>query len=141
MTHLIHRIRVFVYRIEDRRLDYLLLHRLQGAESSWGPVQGPIEFGEKLEGAIQREVHCRTGLARPLNLIDLGQPAHWLVGDEEVIEWNYGFRALTDPECNLRIEEPWDDYQWARYSEAFPNLALENDRAAITRLHTLLGAA
>jgi hypothetical protein len=30
------------------------------------------------------------------------------------------------------------DYRWAQFSEAYPSLELDADRAAITRLHTLL---
>ena len=33
------------------------------------------------------------------------------------------------------------DFRWAGFSEAYPVLELENDRAAIARLHSLLGAA
>ena len=141
MPELIHRIKVFVYRIRDDRPDYLLLQRDQGAESSWGPVQGSIQFGEQLETAAQREVHEDIGLARPLDLIDLEMPARWVLGDEEVIEWNYAFHALPDADRVLQLAPDWVDFRWADFSRAFPELALEVDRAAIMRLHTLLSAA
>lgn len=141
MSELIHRIKVFVYRIRDDRPDYLLLQRDQGAESSWGPVQGSIRFGEQLETAAQREVHEDIGLARPLDLIDLEMPARWVLGDEEVIEWNYAFHALPDADRILRLAPSWTGFRWADFPSAFPELALEVDRAAIMRLHTLLSAA
>jgi len=141
MTELIHRIKVFVYRIKGDRPDYLLLQRDQGAESSWGPVQGSIQFGEQLETAAQREVHEDIGLARPLDLIDLEMPARWVLGDEEVIEWNYAFHALPDADRVLQLAPDWIDFRWTDFSRAFPELALEVDRAAIMRLHTLLSAA
>lgn len=141
MTELFHRIKVFVYRIKDDRPDYLLLQRDHGVESSWGPVQGTIHFGEQLETAAQREVHEDIGLARPLDLIDLEMPARWVLGDEEVIEWHYAFQALPDCDRRLQLAPNWRDARWSDFGKAFPELALEVDRAAILRLHSLLNAA
>ena len=141
MTELFHRIKVFVYRIREDRPDYLLLQRDQGAESSWGPVQGSIHFGEQLESAAQREVHEDIGLLRSLDLIDLEMPARWVIGDEEVIEWNYAFQAMPNSDQYLQLAPNWIDFRWSSFSGAFPELALEVDRAAIMRLHTLLNAA
>lgn len=139
MIDLSHRIRIFVYRLQAGRPDYLLL-RGQGLESFWGPIQGPIGFGEKLESAIRREVMDDVGLYRPIDLIDLRMPAHWLVGDEEVIEWNFGFRAASEA-VDLKLASRWSAFRWVDFAEAYPKLELEVDRAAILRLHTLLNAA
>lgn len=139
MTDLVHRIKVFVYRFRDERPDYLLL---RGAvrESFWGPIQGPIGFGEKLETAIRREVMDDIGISRPVDLLDLQHPGRWLVGDEEVIEWTFGFR--TQPgEAALHLSPRWSAFRWASFNEAFPSLELEADREAIVRLHALLNAA
>jgi hypothetical protein len=139
MTDLLHRIKVFVYRYRDARPDYLLL---RGAmpESFWGPIQGPIGFGEKLETAIRRSVMDDIGIARPVDLIDLHQPGRWLVGDEEVIEWTFGFR--TQPEAaSLHLSPRWSAFRGALFNEAYPSLELETDRAAILRLHSMLSAA
>ena len=92
MTELLHRIKVFVYRLQGTDPDYLLL-RHAGFEGLWGPIQGPIGFGEKLESAIRREVMDEIGIRRPMDLIDLQMPSRWLLGDEEVIEWTFGFRV------------------------------------------------
>lgn len=140
MVDLVHRVKVFVYRYDVRRPHYLLLRAQQGIESFWGPVHGPIEFGEQLETAIRREVMCDTGIPRPEELIDLQMPARWVLGDEEVIEWSYGFRARSEVE-DLSLHERWSDFRWAEYADAYPRLELDADRAAITRLHTLLHAA
>ena len=134
MTELLHRIKVFVYHLQGASPDYLLL-RGGGRESFWGPIQGPIGFGEKLESAIRREVMDDVGIRNPLDLIDLQMPARWLLGDEEVIEWSFGFRIPT-PE--VRLAPRWSDFRWADFSIAYPSLELEGDRAAIMRLHALL---
>jgi len=139
MTDLLHRIKIFVYRLQGEHPDYLLL-RSVGRESFWGPIQGPIGFGEKLESAIRREVMDDIGIRRPMDLIDLQMPARWLLGDEEVIEWAFGFRTPIET-MDLCLAPRWADFQWADFSVAYPSLELEPDRAAIMRLHTLLHAA
>jgi hypothetical protein len=140
MRELCHRIRVFVYRFEEGRPDYLLLRGAQ-LESFWTPIHGPIGFGEKLESAIRREVMDDIGLGRPTELIDLEMPTRWLVGDEEVIEWIFGFHA-PPRNATLRVDQKrWADFRWVEFPEAYPSLELEHDRAAIMRLHALLHAA
>ena len=141
MVDLSHRVRVFVYRYDEGQPHYLLLKSAQGIEGFWTPLHGPIGFGEQLETAIRREVRNDTGIGRAEELIDLQMPARWLVGDEEIVEWNFGFRA-TPPAKELRIAaDRWADFRWSTFPEAFPSLELEYDRAAILRLHALLNAA
>ena len=141
MSELSHRIKVFVYRFEKRQSpDYLLLKSAQGIESFWTPIHGPIGFGEKLESAIRREVMDDTGIGRPAELIDLQMPGRWVVGDEEIVEWTFGFRVPPAAEPRLD-QDRWADYRWAAFAEAYPSLELETDRAAIMRLHALLFAA
>ena len=100
----------------------------------------PRAFGYRLPKAIRRKVLDGTGMAPPANLIDLEMPAHWNVGDEEIIEWTFGFQTVTLPDPQ-RLEERWAAYAWAEFAHAYPQLELDNDRAAITRLHTMLRAA
>jgi NADH pyrophosphatase NudC (nudix superfamily) len=137
---LCHRIRVFVYRYHEGQPSYLLLRAAQ-FESFWTPIHGPIGFGEKLESAIRREVMDDIGLTRPNRLIDLEMPTRWQLGDEETIEWVFGFHAQPRPD-DLRVDQKrWAGVRWAPFPEAYPSLELEYDRAAIMRLHTLLHAA
>jgi len=136
---LCHRIRVFVYRYQDRLPCYLLLRAAQ-LESFWTPIHGPIGFGEKLESAIRREVMDDVGLARPNRLIDLEMPTRWQLGDEETIEWLFGFHA--QPRHDMRVDtRRWSDFRWVPFPEAYPSLELEHDRAALMRLHTMLQAS
>ncbi len=140
MSDLVHRIRVFVYRFVERHPHYLLLRGTQGIESFWTPIHGPIGFSEKLETAIRREVMDDIGIGRPNQLIDLEMPSRWLLGDEEIIEWNFGFQTQADEQL-LRLDPRWSEFRWSAFTEAYPSLELEHDRAAIMRLHTLLHAA
>jgi NADH pyrophosphatase NudC (nudix superfamily) len=138
MPDFLHRVRVFVYRLEEGNPDYLLLKSAQGIESFWTPIHGPIGFGEKLESAIRREVLDDIGIAKPAELIDLQMPQRWVVGDEEIIEWNFGFRTRPAPEGLQLDAGRWAEFRWANFPEAYPSLELETDRAAIMRLHALI---
>ena len=140
MSELVHRVKVFVFQQAGPEPHYLLLRSAQGIESFWGPLQGTIGFGEKLESAIEREVLDDTGILQPLDVIDLGMPSHWSLGVEDVIEWTYGFKALAGA-TKLRLDPRWAEARWASFSKAYPTLELDADRAAILRLHTLLRAA
>lgn len=137
---LLHRIKIFVYRLGEPSPDYLLLKSAQGHEALWGPLHGNLGFGEKLEGAIRRRVREDTGLVPPAQLIDLEMPARWVLGDEQVIEWMFGFQAHGDPDP-ARLKRAWAAHRWATFEEAYPTLGLDPDRAAIMRLHTHLNAA
>ncbi len=141
MAELSHRIRVFAYRFQDGRLDYLLLKNALGIDASWSPINGPIGFGEQAESAVKREVKSDTGIARAARLIDLDMPTRWVLGDEEVVEWNYGFRVQDAPEQLNLDEDRWSAFRWANFTDAYPSLVLSYDRAAILRLHHMLGEA
>jgi len=138
MVELLHRIKVFVYSIEERAPSYLLLRSAQGADGFWGPIHGSLGLGEKLEGAIRREVLDEIGLARGHALLDLQLQHHWALGDEQVIEWNFGFHAPS-ASAELRLDPRWAESRWVDFAAAYPCLELDTDRAAIVRLHTLLG--
>ena len=140
MSDLLHRIKVYVYRYVSRQPRYLLVRGAQGIESFWSPLHAPLGFGEQLDSAIRRELDNGAGLGRPEQLIDLEMPTRWILGDEEVIEWQFGVRTSPREEL-IQLEPRWTDFRWADYAEAYPSLELDEDRAAITRLHTLLHAA
>ena len=140
MSELLHRVKVFVYRVIETRPTYLLVRGSLGLESFWTPLHGPIGFGEKLETAMRRSVLNDLGLARSDETVDMKLPTHWVLGDEEIIEWNYGFRAPLEVD-RFELDPRWAEFRWSDFETAYPSLELETDRAAIMRLHTLLSAA
>jgi len=140
MTDLKHRIKIFVYCFEQGVPRYLLVRSSRGVNPTWGTLDGPIGFDEQIESAVRREVHEDVGLERPEGLIDLQMPALWTLGDEEVVEWPYGFRAPRH-ETDLILNPRWSEFRWADFSEAYARFQLDLDRAAVTRLHTLINAA
>ena len=140
MSELHHRIKVFVYRFEEAVPKYLLLKPDQGVEALWGPLQGELGFGEKLESAIRKKVESDVGLRPPGTLMDLEMPGRWSIGDEEIVEWTFGFRSPSEfaPE---RVADVWAAHRWSRFQDAYKSLGLEPDRAAMMRLHTRVLAA
>lgn len=139
MHELQHRIKVFVYTFQQGNPRYLLLRSARGVNPTWGALDGAIGFGEKIETAIEREVTRDIGLPKPQDLIDLQMPKLWQLGDEEVVEWPYG--SLTPTIGELILDSRWSEYRWAEFSEAYSSLHLDLDRAAVTRLHTMINAA
>ncbi|MEZ6003118.1 MAG: hypothetical protein R3F17_16600 [Planctomycetota bacterium] len=140
MGDLQHRLRIFFYRFEEQQFRYLLLKPSQGIESLWGPLHSALGLGEKLEGAIRRHARADLGVTTPGKVIDLQQPELWVLGDEEIVEWNFGY------ECNASIDRGllrrhWADFRWLDFAQAYPSLGLEVDRQAILRLHAGLSAA
>ena len=75
-----------------------------------------------------------------VDLLDLEMPGRWTIGDEEIIEWNFGVRTdeLVQPE---RLSADWTAHRWASFDDAYHSLGLEFDRAAVMRLHTKVLAA
>lgn len=136
----LHRVRVFVFAQNAGDANYLLLHSAQGAEGLWRPVHGTIQFSEQFDSAVRREVLEDTGLVAAGAILDLNLPLRQVLGDEEVIHWNFGFPISALPD-ELQLNERWDGHQFVPFDSAFKRLELEGDRAGITRLHSLLFAA
>ncbi len=135
-----HRIKVLLFRVLEGKPHYLLLRKSEGVDPPWGILDGAIGFDEQIESAIHREVFQDIGLPGAEALIDLQMPKRWLVGDEEIVEWPYGAKApATDG--GIVLDQRWAEYRWAEFGEAYARLQLELDRAAVTRLHTLILAA
>jgi len=136
----LHRVRVFVFSQAAQDASYLLLHSNQGAEGLWRPVHGTIQFSEQFESAVRREVMEDTGLIAGGAILDLNLPLRQVLGDEEIIHWNFGFPIESLPE-DLQLGERWNGHDFVPFDQAFKRLELEGDRAGITRLHAVLFAA
>ncbi|MEO6593464.1 MAG: NUDIX hydrolase [Planctomycetota bacterium] len=140
MFSLEHRVRVFVFQVLDRRVEFLLLRHKPREEWPLGPVIGPVTPGEKLEDAIRRGVHAETGLRRPVHIIELLQPQKELFGDMGVVEWPYAWQAgtPTEPVASLKPGPMIGELQWMSFEAAFQSLELPNDREALVRLQLTL---
>ncbi len=140
MGELHHRIKIFLFRREGLKPQYLQLKPRQGMESLWGPLQSELGLGEKLETAIRHHVRTDLGIMVPGQVLDLKIPSHWSIGDEDVVEWNYGYQCVGKLDQEL-LERNWSAHRWESFSTAYPTMGLEFDRQAILRLHYDLSAA
>lgn len=139
--HLTHEIRVFVFRYQAGRPDFLLLRRRPRVENELGPVHGPVELSEHLRDAVIREVREETGLIRPAHLIDLDHASKLVVGDEGLIQWEFGYQAPeTDVETRLHPGPEVAEAHWLPFEGAFQHLPNPEDRSALIRLQMLLQA-
>ncbi len=140
MGDLLHRIKIFLFRREGGHPTYLQLKAKQGMESLWGPLQSELGFGEKLEGAIRYHVRTDLGIMVPGQVLDLKIPSHWSFGDEDVVEWSFGYQCVGRLNQEL-LAKHWSEYRWEEFSTAYATMGLEFDRQAILRLHSDLLAA
>lgn len=133
-----HRIKVFVFAERAGDLQYLVVRPSPGPETLWGPIEGPILPSENLELAVCRRVRDAVGFERPRAILDLRMPERWLLPDEQVVEWIYGYgvEAAMEP----RHGRSGPEYRWEEFDRAFRAMEQPGDRDAILRLHLTLTA-
>jgi 8-oxo-dGTP pyrophosphatase MutT (NUDIX family) len=142
MFTLEHRVRVFVFQVLEREIQYLLLRHKPASEWPLGPVVGTVGPHEHLQDAILREVAVETGIRRPLHILELTQPSKELFGDVGLIEWPFAYQAGT-PTCPIEKLRPGpmiSEHAWLPFEGAFEVLTQPTDRDAIVRLQLHLQA-
>ncbi len=142
MFALEHRIRVFVFQVLDREVQYLLLRRKPATEWPLGPVIGPVQLGEHLQDAVRREVATGTGIERAVHIVELAQPSKELFGDIGLVEWPFAFQAGTPahPIEQVRPGPDVGEVGWMGFEEAFHRIDSPGDRDSLIRLRLLLAS-
>ena len=137
MHALTHRIKVFVFSKRGDGPQYLMVRHAPKLETFWGPVEGEIRPSENLELAVCRRVRDEVGFERPLALVDLKMPERWVLPDEQVVEWIYGYGV--EPGAELpRHRGAVREARWESFDHAFRAMELPGNRDAILRLHLTL---
>ncbi len=136
-----HKVRVYVFRWDENRLRFLLLRKNPPQENVLGPVCGPVGLDEHLPEAAVREVREETGLVEPVHLIDLQHANRLVIGDEGLVEWEFGYQARSDAdEKRLSPGPDVSDLFWLDFDQAYARLEAAEDRTGIIRLRMRLQA-
>lgn len=140
MFTLEHKVRVFVFRLLESEVEYLLLRRKPRSEWPLGPVVGSIDLHEHVQDAVMREVRVETGLRKPLQVFDLSQPAKELFGDVGLVEWPFAYQAgaPSSPAPEVVPGPMVGDCSWMPFDRAFQEIELATDRDLLVRAHLRL---
>lgn len=138
---------VFLYRIRDGKIDYLLLKRVPRADLNlpgfWQCVSGALEQGENIEMAARREVFEETALTvEEVNAtgLTLRYPIkkEWrkLYGAEpcEVVEHVFVSKIAGEP----TLSEEHSEFEWLSYPKAYQRLTFGDYQAAIQSINSML---
>lgn len=134
-----HRVRVFVFQVLEREVQYLLLRLRPTTEWPLGPVIGPVNVDEHLRDAIVREVETETGIRKPMQIFDLAQPQKELFGDVGLVEWPFAYQAGTPSSpAKLRPGPMIGELAWMPFEQAFQLVGDPADRESLVKLQLRL---
>ncbi|MDP6423432.1 MAG: NUDIX hydrolase, partial [Planctomycetota bacterium] len=126
-----HQVRVFVFRFENESPSFLLLRQQPRTENELGPIRGPVAVDEHLQDAVIREVREETGLWRPAHLIDLEQTTTFMLGNEGLVQWPFGYEAPAPDAREIKPGPTVCESIWVPFEHAFETLATPEDRSAL----------
>ena len=140
MIEQLHTVRVFVFRKDRSRIDYLLVRHQPAHDSFWSPVTGVMQPHESIFQAAVRSVGEEVGLANPRQMLDLQLATRTTIGDMEEIDWSVGYRA-PGATVDLRPSNDLSELRWLDFERIYRDLDREEDRRSIMRLHFTLRSA
>jgi ADP-ribose pyrophosphatase YjhB (NUDIX family) len=136
----LHVVRVFVFRQDGGRIDYLLVRHQPEHDSFWSPVTGVMQPHESIFQAAVRSVGEEIGLPSPRQMVDLQLATRTTIGDLEEIDWSVGYRAPQSA-VDLRPSGDLAALRWLDFDRIYRNLDREEDRRSVMRLHFTLRSA
>jgi ADP-ribose pyrophosphatase YjhB (NUDIX family) len=136
----LHVVRVFVFRQDGGRIDYLLVRHQPEHDSFWSPVTGVMQPHESIFQAAVRSAGEEIGLPSPRQMVDLQLATRTTIGDLEEIDWSVGYRAPQSA-VDLRPSGDLAALRWLDFDRIYRNLDREEDRRSVMRLHFTLRSA
>ncbi len=134
-----HEVNVFVFRVQDRGMEYLLLQPQPQHDGVWRPVVNTVRLEEDLEHAVLRSVRQETGLEFPFDLLQGKCPPVHDCGDLQLVGWPFAFQTRT-PEVVVRSHAGLADCEWTRFEDAMRLLTDDMHRQSLLQLHWELAA-
>ncbi|MBU2446098.1 MAG: NUDIX domain-containing protein [Bacteroidetes bacterium] len=125
-------VEVHIFRIIDRRLEFLLLKRVENEKypNIWQMVSGSIRKNETAVRAAKREVREETGLI-PKRFFVVPQINSLYLLDKDEILLVPVFGCLVNNSSKITISKEHSEYKWVRVEKAKKMIAWPGQRKAV----------
>jgi len=125
-----------VYRTEDGKRLYLLLHYAAG---HWDFIKGKIEDGETHRQTIVREAIEETGLD-DLNFIEgFQETIHYsFMREGQAISKDVIFFLAEARDSTIRLSHEHQDSEWLEFGKAMEKLTYDNTKNVLDKANSFL---
>jgi 8-oxo-dGTP diphosphatase len=130
-------IEVCVFKFEDNRFQYLLMHRTENVSiypGIWQIITAHIEQNEKATDAAKREISEETGLL-PTALWVVPKVNSFYNHLDDTINFITFFAAQVSPGSIPKLSKEHDKYEWVPLDETQKRLVWPSQRQAVTIVH------
>lgn len=133
------KVEIFIFRIVNKKVQYLLFKRIKEKGGFWQPVTGMVENNETLTKAALREMKEETGIDDFIRII---KNVHKFKFDNENPYEEHIFGAEIKPEqdidINNNIYPEHDKFKWCSYENALKILKWEENKKGLIELNKKL---
>lgn len=126
-------IEVCIFRIENSKPEYLLLHRTKAVNiypGIWQIITANIEPNEKATDASKREIMEETGL-RPGGLWVVPQVNSFYNHENDTINFIVFFAAQVSAGSVPKLSKEHDKFEWVSFDETQRRLVWPSQRSAV----------
>lgn len=127
-------IELFLFRRDyQRRLEFLLLHRVPSRGGFWQPLTGGHHVGEALADTLLRECLEETGISiTRADLYVTGYRFEFI--DNGRLHKEYVFGAFVEPRSDVVLSDEHDAYEWLPFERALERLKWDENKQGLVRL-------
>jgi 8-oxo-dGTP pyrophosphatase MutT (NUDIX family) len=132
---------VEAYLYANPPLRLLVFRRPPARGRFWVPVSGKVESSDAdFESAVRRELREETGLEHPQEIRSLDWHVPFRADNGET--WRlHAYAVEVEPGFVPRLSSEHDRAEWVSPEEAVRRLHFEDNRGAVRRLVSLVGAS